>query len=156
MALLLYASTLKHYPADLGPATRNELSSASPAAVAQAPPQFSTWPHLPLGTLVLWLHNQDALELLPCPVSAQYLSKGSGALISQQPQKSKTGLISSPVCPHWVLVAWTHEQRPCDTCIECSVKAYCVIPFLFALCLMVVLETLQAVLLSKCCYLYCS
>jgi len=52
--------------------------------------KLSTWPHLPYGTLVLWLHDQDALELPPCPVSDQYLSKGSGVWISQQKQRSKT------------------------------------------------------------------
>lgn len=52
-------------------------------------------------------------------------------------------------CVQTVLVARAHKQRPYDTCTECSVKAYCVNPFLFTLCLMVVLETLQTVLLSN-------
>lgn len=39
VALPLYDSTLEHFPARLGLATGRELSSASPAAAAQALPQ---------------------------------------------------------------------------------------------------------------------
>lgn len=87
-----------------------------------------------------------SLELPPCPVSDQFCPKAVELGFHNSSRGKKTWLYTLPSVSG--LDACGMEQRPCDTCSECSVKAYCVTPFLFAVCLMVALETMQAVLLK--------
>lgn len=110
VALPLYDSTLKHDPARLGLATGRELSSASPTAATQALPQrFRHMASPPLGTSVLWLHNQDALELPSCPVSDQFCPKAVELGFHNSSRGKKTGFVSSPVCSDWLFVAWNRD-----------------------------------------------
>lgn len=115
-------------------------------------PVLSTSSCLPLGTLALWLHYKDigiiALELQPCPLSDWNLSKGKGSWISHQSKGLKLSLYAAQ-CVQTVILRDGLGNWDLMILALSAVWAYCVNPFLFALRLMVVLETLQEMLLSN-------